>query len=102
MIGAFSTEGQLVKLGVQYLVIINNVAGEGDYSLVKLLKAAAVRKSIYALPRQSDSLVFNELYDANKIELKLVPQGNLASHIQTTEMGLGPIYFQNTLDSVFL
>lgn len=99
MISGFGTAGQpaelideLITLGVKDLVIVNNNAGNGDYGLAKLLKTGAVRKIICSFPRQSDSWVFDELYHAGKIELELVPQGNLACRIQAAGMGLGPIY----------
>lgn len=99
MIGGFGTVGQpaelideLIALGVEDLVIVNNNAGNGDYGLAKLLKTGAVRKIICSFPRQSDSWVFDELYHTGKIELELVPQGNLACRIQAAGMGLGPIY----------
>ncbi len=99
MIGGFGTAGQpaelidgLIKLGIKDLVIVNNNAGNGDYGLAKLLKANSVRKIICSFPRQSDSWVFDEFYRAGKIELELVPQGNLACRIQAAGMGLGPIY----------
>ncbi len=99
MIGGFGTAGQpaelidgLIDLGVKDLVIINNNAGNGDYGLAKLLDTGAVRKIICSFPRQSDSWVFDELYQTGKIELELVPQGNLACRIQAAGMGLGAIY----------
>lgn len=99
MIGGFGTAGQpaelidaLIEAGPQNLVIINNNAGNADYGLAKLLKSGAVRKIICSFPRQSDSWVFDDLYRAGKIELELVPQGNLACRIQAAGMGLGPIY----------
>ena len=99
MIGGFGTAGQpaelidgLIELGIKDLVIVNNNAGNGDYGLAKLLKSGAVRKIICSFPRQSDSYIFDEIYRAGKIELELVPQGNLACRIQAAGMGLGPIY----------
>ncbi|OTG91194.1 3-oxoacid CoA-transferase subunit A [Acinetobacter sp. ANC 3832] len=99
MISGFGTAGQpaeliygLVELGLKDLVIINNNASNGEYGLAQLLKAGAVRKLICSFPRQADSYIFDELYRAGKIELELVPQGNLACRIQATGMGLGPIY----------
>ncbi|SJN24474.1 3-oxoacid CoA-transferase subunit A [Psychrobacter sp. JB385] len=99
MIGGFGTAGQpaelidaLIDLGIKDLVIINNNAGNGDHGLAKLLKTGAVRKIICSFPRQSDSWVFDELYHAGKIELELVPQGNLACRIQAAGMGLGAVY----------
>jgi 3-oxoadipate CoA-transferase alpha subunit len=52
--------------------------------LAKLLKASAVKKVIRSFPRQSDSWGVNELYRAGKIELELLPQGDLACRIQAT------------------
>ncbi|TCM69867.1 3-oxoadipate CoA-transferase alpha subunit [Acinetobacter calcoaceticus] len=99
MIGGFGTAGQpaelidgLIELGVKDLVVINNNAGNGDYGLAKLIQSGAVAKIICSFPRQSDSYVFDEFYRAGKIELELVPQGNLACRIQAAGMGLGPIY----------
>ncbi|WP_110925069.1 MULTISPECIES: 3-oxoacid CoA-transferase subunit A [Acinetobacter] len=99
MIGGFGTAGQpaelidgLIELGIKDLVIVNNNAGNGDYGLAKLLKTGAVRKIICSFPRQSDSWVFDELYRAGKIELELVPQGNLACRIQAAGMGLGAVF----------
>lgn len=99
MIGGFGTAGQpaelidgLISLGTKDLVIINNNAGNGDYGLAKLLETGAVRKIICSFPRQSDSWVFDKLYHAGKIELELVPQGNLACRIQAAGMGLGAVY----------
>lgn len=99
LIGGFGTAGQptelidgLIDLGVKELTIVNNNAGNGDYGLAKLLKTGAVRKIICSFPRQSDSWVFDNLYRAEKIELELVPQGNLACRIQAAGMGLGAVY----------
>ena len=55
-------------------------------------KTGAVCKIICSFPRQSDSWVFDELYHAGKIELELVPQGNLACRIQAAGMGLGAVF----------
>ena len=99
MIGGFGTAGQpaelidgLIELGVKDLVIVNNNAGNGDYGLAKLLKTGAVRKIICSFPRQFDSYVFDEIYHAGKIELELVPQGNLACRIQAAGAGLGAVF----------
>jgi 3-oxoadipate CoA-transferase, alpha subunit len=51
-----------------------------------------VRKIICSFPRQSDSYVFDALYRAGKIELELVPQGNLAARIQAAGAGIGGIF----------
>ena len=99
MIGGFGTAGQpaelidaLIEQGARELTIVNNNAGNGEIGLAALLKAGRVRKIICSFPRQSDSHVFDALYRAGKIELELVPQGNLAARIQAAGAGLGGIF----------
>ena len=99
MIGGFGTAGQpaelidaLIAHGAKDLTIVNNNAGNGDIGLAALLKAGRVKKIICSFPRQSDSYEFDQLYHAKKIELELVPQGNLAARIQAAGSGLGAIF----------
>lgn len=99
MIGGFGTAGQptelidaLIDHGARELTIVNNNAGNGDLGLAALLKAERVRKIICSFPRQADSYEFDKLYHAKKIELELVPQGNLACRIQAAGAGLGAIF----------
>lgn len=99
MIGGFGTAGQpaelidaLIDHGAKELTIVNNNAGNGDIGLAALLKAGRVKKIICSFPRQSDSYEFDKLYHAKKIELELVPQGNLAARIQAAGSGLGAIF----------
>ena len=99
MIGGFGTAGMpselidaLIAQGARDLAIINNNAGNGDTGLAALLKAGCVRKIICSFPRQSDSWVFDELYRAGKIELELVPQGNLAERIRAAGAGIGGFF----------
>ena len=99
MIGGFGTAGMpselidaLIARGPRDLTIVNNNAGNADIGLAALLKAGRVRKIICSFPRQADSYVFDSLYHAGKIELELVPQGNLAVRIQAAGAGLGAIF----------
>lgn len=99
MIGGFGTAGQpaelidaLIETGAKDLTIVCNNAGNGEYGLAKLLKAGRVKKMVCSFPRQADSWVFDELYRAGKVELELVPQGNLACRIQAAGMGLGAVF----------
>jgi 3-oxoadipate CoA-transferase alpha subunit len=99
MIGGFGSAGQpaelidaLIAHGAKDLTIVNNNAGNGDLGLAALLKAGRVKKIICSFPRQSDSYEFDKLYHAKKIELELVPQGNLAARIQAAGSGLGAIF----------
>jgi 3-oxoadipate CoA-transferase, alpha subunit len=99
MIGGFGGAGQpaelidgLIAQGARELVIVNNNAGNGDTGLAALLKNGQVRKIICSFPRQADSHVFDALYRAGKLELELVPQGNLAERIRATGAGIGGFF----------
>ncbi|MFA5664823.1 3-oxoacid CoA-transferase subunit A [Castellaniella sp.] len=99
MIGGFGLAGQpaaliegLADLNLKELTIINNNAGNGDTGLAALLARGQVRKIICSFPRQHDSHVFDGLYRAGKIELELVPQGNLVARIEAAGAGLGAIF----------
>ncbi|WP_428313350.1 3-oxoacid CoA-transferase subunit A [Hydrocarboniphaga sp.] len=99
MIGGFGTAGMpdqlieaLIAHGARDLTIVNNNAGNGETGLAALLKTGRVRKIVCSFPRQSDSHHFDALYRAGKIELELVPQGNLAARIQAAGAGLGGIF----------
>ena len=60
--------------------------------LAALLKTGCVRKMICSFPRQADSHVFDALYRAGKLELELVPQGNLAERIRAAGAGIGGFF----------
>jgi 3-oxoadipate CoA-transferase alpha subunit len=99
MIGGFGGAGQPAELidalmaqGARDLTIVNNNAGNGDAGLAALLKAGRVRKIICSFPRQVDSHVFDALYRAGRIELELVPQGNLAERIRAAGAGIGGFF----------
>ena len=99
MIGGFGTAGipeelidGLMAQGAKYLTVVNNNAGNGEHGMAALLKAGRVRKIICSFPRQADSYVFDSLYRAGKIELELVPQGNLAERIRAAGAGIGAFF----------
>ncbi|MEI2415582.1 3-oxoacid CoA-transferase subunit A [Orrella sp. JC864] len=99
MIGGFGPAGQplalieaLLAQGARDLVVVNNNAGNGDTGLAALLAAGRVRKIICSFPRQADSHVFDGLYRSGRIELELVPQGNLAERIRAGGAGIGAFY----------
>jgi len=99
MIGGFGTAGipnelidGLIAQGAKDLVIVNNNAGNAESGLAALLKAGRVRKIICSFPRQADSYVFDELYRSGKLELELVPQGNLAERIRAAGAGVGAFF----------
>ena len=99
MLGGFGGAGQPIELidallaqGARDLVVVNNNAGNGDTGLAALLAAGRVRKMICSFPRQVDSHVFDGLYRAGKVELELVPQGNLAERIRAAGAGIAGFY----------
>ncbi|MDE2296604.1 MAG: 3-oxoacid CoA-transferase subunit A [Burkholderiales bacterium] len=99
LIGGFGTAGVpnelidgLIEQGARDLTIVNNNAGNGDTGLAALLQAGRVRKIVCSFPRQTDSHVFDALYRAGKIELELVPQGNLAERIRAAGAGIGAFF----------
>lgn len=99
LIGGFGTAGipnelieGLIEQGARELTVVNNNAGNGDTGLAALLKAGRVRKIICSFPRQADSFVFDDLYRAGKIELELVPQGNLAERLRAAGAGVGAFF----------
>lgn len=99
MVGGFGPAGQptelidaLIRRKPRGLTLISNNAGNGNYGLAALLSAGCVKKIICSFPRQSDSWVFDDLYRQKKIELELVPQGNLVARIQAGGAGLGAIF----------
>lgn len=99
MIGGFGRAGQPVELidaliahGAKDLTIVNNNAGNGDTGLAALLAKGQVRRILCSFPRQSDSWVFDDLYRSGKIELELVPQGNLAERIRAAGAGIGAFF----------
>lgn len=99
LIGGFGGAGlpnelidALIAQGAKDLTIVSNNAGTGETGLAGLLKAGRVRKIICSFPRQVDSQVFDGLYRAGKVELELVPQGNLAERIRAAGAGVGAFF----------
>ena len=99
LIGGFGTAGIPIELidgliaqGAKDLTVVNNNAGNGEAGLAALLKAGRVRKVICSFPRQADSQVFDGLYRSGKLELELVPQGNLAERLRAAGAGIGAFF----------
>jgi len=99
LVGGFGGAGQpvelldaLVEQGAKDLTIVANNAGNGETGLAGLLKAGRVRKLICSFPRAADGQVFEALYKAGKVELELVPQGNLAERIRAAGAGIGGFF----------
>lgn len=99
LVGGFGGAGMpdalidgLITSGASDLTIVSNNAGSGETGLAALLKAGQVKRILCSFPRQADSHVFDTLYRAGKLELELVPQGNLAERIRAAGAGIGGFY----------
>ncbi|MFJ4621709.1 3-oxoacid CoA-transferase subunit A [Streptomyces sp. NPDC088812] len=99
LVGGFGMAGMpvdlidaLIRQGAGDLTVVSNNAGNGDTGLAALLAEGRVRKVICSFPRQADSHVFDGLYRAGRIELEVVPQGNLAERIRAAGAGIGAFY----------
>ena len=99
LIGGFGMAGMpvalvdaLIEQGASDLTVVSNNAGNGDTGLAALLAKGRVRKMVCSFPRQSDSWVFDGLYREGRIELELVPQGNLAERMRAAGAGIGAFF----------
>jgi 3-oxoacid CoA-transferase A subunit len=99
LVGGFGMAGMpvelidaLIRQGATDLTVVSNNAGNGDTGLAALLAQGRVRKVICSFPRQKDSWVFDGLYRDGRIELELVPQGNLAERMRAAGAGIGAFY----------
>lgn len=109
MVGGFGSAGEprelveaLIEQGATDLTIINNNAANNEFGLGALLAAGRVKKVICSYPRlvrgtaattgTDVAPVFDQLYEAGKIELELVPQGTLAERIRAGGAGIGGFF----------
>lgn len=99
LVGGFGTAGMpfalidaLITQGSRDLTIVSNNAGNGETGMAALLKTGRVRKIICSFPRQTDSHIFDALFRAGKIELEVVPQGNLAERMRAAGAGIGAFF----------
>jgi 3-oxoadipate CoA-transferase alpha subunit len=99
LLGGFGSVGQpnqlidgLIETGVTDLVMVANNAGNGRVGLARLMELGRVRRIICSFPRSANSVVFEELYRAGKIELEIVPQGTLAERMRAAGAGVAAFY----------
>jgi 3-oxoadipate CoA-transferase alpha subunit len=99
LIGGFGMAGlpvalidALIRQGAADLTVVSNNAGNGDTGLAALLASGRVQKMVCSFPRQSDSWVFDRLYREGRIELDVVPQGNLAERLRAAGAGIGAFF----------
>ncbi len=99
LVGGFGMAGMpvhlidaLIRQGASDLTVVSNNAGNGGTGLAALLAAGRVARIICSFPRQSDSWVFDGLYRAGKVDLEVVPQGNLAERMRAAGAGIGGFF----------
>ena len=99
LIGGFGPAGEPVRLieglldcGAANLTVVSNNAGAGEGGIAALIREGRVAKIVCSYPRQVDSRHFDEAYRAGRIELDLVPQGNLAERIRAGGAGIGAFF----------
>jgi 3-oxoadipate CoA-transferase, alpha subunit len=99
LVGGFGMAGMptdlidaLIRQGATELTVVSNNAGNGDTGLAALLAKGRVRTMVCSFPRQSDSWVFDGLYREGRIELEVVPQGNLAERMRAAGAGIGAFF----------
>ncbi|MCX7372329.1 MAG: 3-oxoacid CoA-transferase subunit A [Alphaproteobacteria bacterium] len=108
LIGGFGSVGQpdalieaLIEQGATNLTCVANNAGTGRVGLAKLMELGRVRKIICSFPRSANSVVFEELYKAGKIELEIVPQGTMAERMRAAGAGI-PAFYTATAQGTLL
>lgn len=109
MVGGFGSAGEprelveaLIEQGASHLTVINNNAANNEFGLGALLAAGRVDKVICSYPRlvrgtaattgSNVAPIFDQLYEAGKIELELVAQGTLAERIRAGGAGIGGFF----------
>ena len=99
LVGGFGLAGMpfdlidaLIRQGATNLTIVSNNAGNADVGLAALLQAGRVARVRCSFPRQVDSYVFDGLYRSGKVELEVIPQGNLAERLRAAGAGIGAFY----------
>ncbi|HUI13648.1 MAG TPA: 3-oxoacid CoA-transferase subunit A [Xanthobacteraceae bacterium] len=102
LLGGFGSIGQpnalidgLIEQGAKNLTVVSNNAGTGREGLARLLELGRVRKIICSYPRSAGSVVFEEVYRADKIELEIVPQGTMSERMRAAGAGI-PAFFTAT------
>src|SRR6476619_3597820 len=93
MVGGFGLCGipenciaELVKKGTKNLTCISNNAGVDDFGLGLLLQTKQIKKMVASYVGENDE--FERQLLSGELEVDLIPQGTLATHIQMAGMGI--------------
>jgi 3-oxoacid CoA-transferase subunit A len=97
MLGGFGLSGipensisELVKLGVNGLTCISNIAGVDDFGLGLLLQNKQIKKMVSSYVGENDE--FERQMLSGELEVELIPQGTLAERCRATQAGFPAIY----------
>lgn len=97
MVGGFGLVGapltlieQLVHMPVSDLTIVSNNLGEPGRGLGKLLRKRMVKKAVGSYFTSNPDIA--EQYNANQLEVQLIPQGTFAEAIRAGGAGIGGFY----------
>jgi 3-oxoadipate CoA-transferase, alpha subunit len=82
----------VIDTDARNLTIVSNNAGEANYGLAALIKSGKVSRIICSYPISAGSFVFQDLYNAGKIELEVVPQGTLSERMRAAGSGIGAFF----------
>jgi 3-oxoadipate CoA-transferase, alpha subunit len=82
----------IIDTNARDLTIVSNNAGEANYGLAALIKSGKVSRIICSYPISAGSFVFQDLYNAGKIELEVVPQGTLSERMRAAGAGIGAFF----------
>ena len=99
LVGGFGGAGLPVELleaflehDVTNLTIIANNTGAGERGLAALFRERRISKVICSYPRSRGSVWFERRYEANEIELEVVPQGTLSERVRAAGAGIGAFF----------
>jgi len=82
-----------VQTAARNLTIVSNNCGMGQAGDVgELFRAGMVGKAIVTFPTSPKAVEFRKRYDANEVEVEVVPQGTLAERLRAAGAGIGGFF----------
>lgn len=85
-------EALCARTEVGELTLINNNAGAGDPSFLRMVETGRVARILCSYPRMPGSDPIRRLVEAGKLVLEVMPQGTFVERIRAAGAGLGPFF----------